>query len=156
MGRVMSPALGDREVGQSVRVADIDPQPDRAFTLAALAKIGAELHDLSVQLYDHSHPFDESQYGFSNSVECLPEYESGEMVQSVLIVAPALNAGGTAPNPITLQLGGRIMPLVMPATGYIHWEGMAMRLDRNDRRLLTSVNAGYLVLELSGFADVRG
>jgi hypothetical protein len=156
MGRVMSPALGDREVGQSVRVADIDPQPDRAFLLAAWAKIGAELHDLSVQLFDFSHPFDESQNGQGTTVECLPEYESNEIVSSILVVAPPLNAGASAPNTVTLQLGGRVMPLTMPATGYIHLEGMGMRLDRNDRRILTSVNPGYLLLELSGHADVRG
>lgn len=152
----MSPVTGDKTAGQSVRVADIDPQPDRAFLLAAWAKIGAELHDLSVQLFDHSHPFDESQYGFASSVECLPEYESNEMVQSILIVAPPLNAGASAANTVTLQLGGRIMPLTMPATGYIHLDGVGMRLDRNDRRILTSVNPGYLLLELSGYADVRG
>jgi hypothetical protein len=154
MPKPRSPVYGDPSVGQVTEVKDISADPSKAFLLAANAKIGAELHDLATQLFDHSHPVDELQStesgGSALSIECLPEYEVNEMINSIIVCAPPAAA-------VTLQLGYRYMSLVMPATGVIYLGGpLGLRLDRNDRRILTSGTAGPLLLELTGYADVRG
>lgn len=67
------------------------------------------------------------------------------------------NGGGLyVPNVITLQLGRRSWAFSMSGAGFIQLDGLALRLNRNERRVATQVVAGPLSLELTGHADMSG
>jgi hypothetical protein len=59
-------------------------------------------------------------------------------------------------NVVTLQLGRRLWNLSMAPNGIIELDGLALRLNRNERRIATQGPAGPLSLELTGHADMSG
>jgi hypothetical protein len=68
------------------------------------------------------------------------------------------NAGGSyVGNVVTLQLGRRSWVINLGLTGGVYnFNGLKLRLNRNERRVLTQTVAGPLSLELTGHADMSG
>ena len=67
------------------------------------------------------------------------------------------NAGGLyVVNACTLQLGNRYLYFNTSPSGLFYIDGLGIRLDRHDRRYLTSTVAGPLYLGLTGHADMMG
>jgi hypothetical protein len=69
------------------------------------------------------------------------------------------NASGTPatiPNVVTLQLGRRLWNFSVSGSGLIHLDGIGLRLNRNERRIVTQPVSGPLSLELTGHADMSG
>lgn len=67
------------------------------------------------------------------------------------------NAGGSyVQNVVTLQLGRRSWNIQMSDAGVYTFTGLALRLNRNERRVVTQTVAGPLSLELTGHADMSG
>jgi hypothetical protein len=78
-----------------------------------------------------------------------PTYElMPEKIESVIVAGPVAAVG-------TLLLGDRQIPFVIPASGVIVIAPVAILLNRNDPRGLTSVTAGIWFMELMGIADAR-
>lgn len=67
------------------------------------------------------------------------------------------NAGGLyVPNALTLQLGDRFWYFNTAPSGIWVTHGLGLRLDRRDRRYLTSTASGPLYLGLMGHGDMMG
>jgi hypothetical protein len=74
-----------------------------------------------------------------------------------LITTLAQTPGNVAvPNVVTLQLGRRLWNIQMSDSGIVTIDGLGLRLNRNERRVLTQTVAGPLSLELTGHADMSG
>jgi hypothetical protein len=71
-----------------------------------------------------------------------------EKIISVLVAGPPAAA-------VTLILGDRNIPLIIPAAGILPIGPLGMILGRNDPRQLVSATPGTYFLELMGWADSR-
>lgn len=126
------------------------------FIAAGLLKFQEALTDLARQTENHSNPVDEYNtatlsggVGTSTVVTLQPTYDfMPEKIIAALVCGPPAAA-------ITVVLGDRQLPLVIPAAGLIPIGPMAMILGRNDPRQLISATPGTYFLELMGFADQR-
>ena len=131
----------------------VEREPFKHIALA-LIHLRQQLDKLPRMIVDYSRPFDEYQPQSVSEAETQivvqPAYDMDEIVQFILVTGPA--------GAVTLQLGDRIIPLTIPASGFIYMGPVTMRLARNDpRTLTTSGAAGQYNLELMGYADnVRG
>jgi hypothetical protein len=135
-----------------VAVADIEQAPMKYIALA-LVHLHEQLGTAAKLLEDKSKPVDEYRVqtlvpDAESTMTILPAYEIPEVIQSVIISGPPAAV-------VTLQLGDRIFPIVIPATGFAVMGPVAFRLGRNDTRTLTAVVAGDYNVELMGYADNR-
>lgn len=133
-------------------VADIESQPQK-YTALALVHLRNEMARLAVQIEDRSRPVDEYQPQeilgeTETTITVQPQFETEERITSIIVVGPA--------GAVTLQLGDRIWPLTIPATGVIVIAPILLFLSRSDNRILTAATPGQYSLELMGFADTRG
>jgi hypothetical protein len=144
MGRMTS-VQGDRVVRAPIFVADEqDPQSSSDVHEVRMADLLADIAD---KTYDDTRRVDEYQDGGSvTTLEVLPIFELPEVIESIIITAPA--------GAVTLQLGNRSWALTIPAAGILVISPIAIRLNRHDRRVLTSASAVAMSLELMGYADV--
>lgn len=82
-------------------------------------------------------------------VQLLPQFERyGEHIESVIV-------GGPPASAVTVQLGERVWPLIIPATGILVLAPIGITLDYEDTRQLIAAVPGDYWLELTGYADVR-
>lgn len=78
-----------------------------------------------------------------------PIYEfMPELIESIIVNGPAAAVA-------SLIIGDRQWSVVIPATGILTIAPIAILLNRNDPRQLSSVTAGIWSLELMGIADAR-
>lgn len=135
--------------------ADDEEQFSPEFVASGLLDLREQLKNLARQTENRSHPVDEyntaSLTGASTTavVTLLPTYEyMPEKIISVLVAGPPAAA-------VTLVLGDRQIPIVIPAAGLIPIGPLGMILGRNDPRQLISATPGTYFLELMGWADQR-
>jgi hypothetical protein len=137
---------------QNSRVPDIEQAPLKYIALA-LVHLRQELAKLPRMIEDQSRPVDEyvAQEVIAATVSSplliLPQWEVSEKITSIVIIGPA--------GAVTLQLGDRIWPLTIPATGVIVISPVAVLLSRSDLRQLTFATPGVYSVELMGFCDTR-
>lgn len=124
------------------------------------AELGAQelagvLSELALRIENRANVVDEynsaaiTGAGSSASVTVQPTYEyMPEKILAVVITGPPAAQ-------ITLQLGDRIWPLVIPAAGVLPIGPLGIILGRSDARILTPQTPGVFTLELMGFADRR-
>jgi hypothetical protein len=87
----------------------------------------------------------------------VPAFGSISITYSVAPTWVWSNAGGLyVPNVVTLQLGRRSWAFSMSGAGFIQLDGLSLRLNRNERRVVTQPVAGPMSLELTGHADMSG
>jgi hypothetical protein len=88
MGRITS-VRGDFPIRQPVTVPDADIPPSEDFQEVQNIRMLDELRNIANQLYDTSRSVDEYRYitGNITSLEILPDYELGEFIESMIIVA---------------------------------------------------------------------
>lgn len=149
--------------GAAVHVRDKDT-PIRAedqeqfspeFVAAGLLQLREALGTLARQTENRSNPVDEYQtaslFGVASTavVSLLPTYDfMPEKIISVLVAGPPAAS-------VTLVLGDRQFPIIIPPAGILPIGPMAMILGRNDPRQLVSATPGTYFLELMGWADKR-
>lgn len=102
---------------------------------------------------DKSRPVDEYSISTStetqSTVEVLPQFEFfSERIEAILITC-------NPPQTVTVQLGDRQWPVIVPASGIVVIAPISMLLDRNMRRIATTSPAAELTMELMGWADER-
>lgn len=136
---------------QTEDVEQISPE----FIAAGLLDLREALGKLARQTENRSNPVDEyntaSLFGAATTavVSLLPTYEyMPEKIISVLVAGPPAAA-------ITLVLGDRQIPIVIPAAGILPIGPLGLILGRNDPRQLIAATPGTYFLELMGWADQR-
>jgi hypothetical protein len=78
-----------------------------------------------------------------------PTYEMmNEKIVGVIVNGPPSTS-------ITIQLGDRQWPVVIPASGILVIAPIALILGRNDDRKIIAQTPGNYFLELMGYADAR-
>lgn len=138
------------------RAANQTPIGDENWLREAVTRFERSLADLTSLIEDNSHRVDEFQNlspasGGNLQVQTLPDYDVyPEIIEAVIVTGPV-----TGNVPFTLQLGKRIWPLQLPASGILVIAPIKISLDRDDQRTVTSGTAGDWTLELMGYADIR-
>lgn len=136
---------------EPIGVTDIESQPQKYIALA-LVHLRNEMAKLAVQIEDRSRIVDEYQpqeitgEAFT-TISIQPQWETEERITSIIITGP--------PGNVTVQLGDRIWPLTIPATGILVIAPIIVLLGRNDIRQITASTPGQYGLELSGYCDTR-
>jgi hypothetical protein len=137
-----------------VTVPEIEQVPQKYIALA-LVHLRNQLARVAKMAEDWSLIVDEyTPMSLSPESELVltvqPSYEITEYIMEVLVIGPAAAT-------VTLQLGDRVWPLILPATGYIsiNLAPAGFPLSRSDVRQLTATVAGEYFLELMGRADNR-
>jgi hypothetical protein len=158
MGRITG-VRGDTVVRQS----DTDVVGDQSQSSADAANeiLVNELVNLASKTFDTSRPVDEyNSVTSATTLEVLPEYEMDELIECIIINAYGWQGSATTgtANVVTLQLGRRLWYINMSYStgGMVVLNGMNLRLDRSERRIITQTVAGPLSLELMGHADMQG
>lgn len=124
------------------------------YVAAGLLQIREALRQIADQAENRSFLVDEYNSapitggGTTNSVTVMPTYEyMPEKIESIIIAGPT----GAA----TLQLGDRVWPVTIPASGILVLGPLGLLLGRNDARTLSAGTPGVYFLELMGIADRR-
>jgi hypothetical protein len=140
--------------GNPIRAEDVT-QESPQFLQQSFAQLRDSLDELARRTENHANPVDEYQTsalgGGSSETQLslLPTYEyMPEKILAIIINGPP-NAN------VTLQLGDRNWPLVIPAAGILPIGPIAIIIGRSDPRILTAITPGQYSLELMGFADRR-
>lgn len=135
-------------------VKDVETAEPAGYESLGLEELRDQLGTIGRALENRANPVDEynsaaiSGAASSASITVQPTYEyMPEKIEAIIIAGP----GGT----VTLQLGDRIIPLTIPASGILVIAPVAMMLGRSDARILTPSAAGTYLLELMGVADRR-
>lgn len=149
--RAVPPNIGLRQP-EPITSKDIEEKPLK-FIALALTALQRQFRRAATALEDRSQAVDEYQSQtptgpVTNSITLQPQYESNERITSILVIGPA----GTC----TVTLGDRVMPLTIPASGFLLIAPVSMFLGRDDLRQLTTATAGQINLILGGYADTRG
>lgn len=131
---------------------DIERQPMK-FIALALMQLHRQFRRMAISIEDRSQAVDEYQSQtptgpVTNLLQLQPQYESNERITSILVVGPA----GAA----TVTLGDRVLPLTIPASGFLILAPVSFFLGRDDLRQLSTATAGQINLILGGYADTRG
>jgi hypothetical protein len=124
------------------------------YIALALLHLRDQISTLANMTQDAGRPFDEYQpqtlaVEAETAISVQPTYEVSERVESIIVTGPPAAA-------ITLELGDRTWPLVIPATGIISMNGLAIQLGRSDVRQIIATVPGQYTIELMGHADSRG
>jgi hypothetical protein len=144
-----------RDKGTAIRAEDTETiSPE--YIAAGLLQFKEALGDLARQTENRSNPVDEYNtatlsggVGTSTVVTLQPTYEY--MPEKILTAIVAGPPGAS----ITLILGDRQWPIVIPATGILPMGPLGLILGRNDPRQIVSATPGTYFLELTGWADKR-
>lgn len=143
-----------RDTGAPIRTAD-EEQFSPEFVAKGLIELREALQDIARRAENHSHPVDEYNtcpLGGASSQTLLtlqPTYEyMPEKILSILVVGPPAAA-------ITITLGDRVWPGIIPASGFLPIGPVAVILGRSDTRQLSAQTTGQYFMELMGFADAR-
>lgn len=134
--------------------AELDEfEPAQRYLYFAMRQAAAESRRLRMVAEDKSRPVDEYSISTStetqSTVEVLPQFEFfSERIEAILITC-------NPPQTVTVQLGDRQWPVIVPASGIVVIAPISMLLDRNMRRIATTSPAAELTMELMGWADER-
>lgn len=138
-----------------IRAEDAEEQTATEYLMSGFRQLQEALGEVARQTENRGNLVDEYNIGSitaavsESTVSVMPTYEMmPEKIESVIIAGPPATA-------VTLTLGDRQLPLVIPATGILVIAPIAAVLGRNDARQLTSATPGMYFLELMGVADRR-
>ena len=147
-------AVHVRDKESPIKTVD-EEQYSPEFVAAGLLQLREALGTLARQTENRSNPVDEyntaSYFGAATTavVTLLPTYEyMPEKIISVLVAGPPASQ-------VSLVLGDRNIPLVIPAAGILPIGPLGVILGRNDPRQLIAQTPGTYFLELMGWADRR-
>lgn len=125
------------------------------FIARGMLEMREALREVARQTENRGNPVDEyntcpiSGAASESTLVLQPTYEyMNEKIISVLVVGPPSAA-------VTITLGDRVWPVVIPVTGILPIGPVAVILGRSDTRSLTSATPGNYFLELMGWADRR-
>lgn len=129
------------------------------FTPAQLAlellRYREALGEIARQAENRSFPVDEyntcpiTGAATESTLVVMPTYEyKNEKIESIIV-------GGPASAAVTIILGDRSIPAIIPVSGILVIAPVAIILGRNDNRQLTSATPGIFFFELMGIADQR-
>ena len=139
---------------EDVDTRDLELKPYKYIALA-LVHLRNAFARVPVMLEDNSRPVDLfypqtfQSAGLTQQVILQPQWETAVKIKYVMITGPS-------GNNITVQLGDRIWPLTIPATGFILIGPVAFFLARTDPQILWSATVANYTMELMGNADSRG
>lgn len=144
-----------REQTPLIETGDVE-QFSPEFVAAGLLHLQEVLGKLSRVIENRSNPVDEYNTatlsggtGSAALVTLQPTYDQmNEKIVSAIVAGPPAAQ-------VTLILGDRQIPLVIPAAGIIPIGPLGMILGRNDTRQLVAQSPGSYFLELMGWADKR-
>lgn len=143
-----------RDTNAPIRSGD-EEQTTPEFLAAGLLQLREALDEIARQAENHSNPVDEyntcpiTGAASESTLTLQPTYEyMPEKIISILIVGPPASS-------ITVTLGDRAWPLIIPPSGTLSIGPVALILGRSDTRSLTSATPGNYFMELMGFADKR-
>jgi hypothetical protein len=147
------PAIRTRHA-EPARVKDVEEfSPE--FVARGFTELREVLGDIARKADNYSHPVDEyntvplTGASTESTLNLMPTYEyMPEKIQSILVAGPP----GAA---VTLILGDRQWPIIIPAAGILPIGPLALMLGRSDPRQLVSATPGTYFLELMGIADKR-
>jgi len=143
---------GDRPpADKPVRAEDVQEQLSPAFMMNSLNALKESLATLGRLIQNRGFPVDEYQTGTGSGtiVTLTPTYDfMPERIEAIIITGPPAGV-------ITVQLGDRFWPLVMPAAGVIILAPLGVILSRSDVRQLTAQAAGQYTMELMGYGQRR-
>lgn len=150
--RAIPPHIGVRQP-VPITSDDLERQPLK-FIALALTHLKNEISKMAVMIEDRSRPVDEYQPQevigeTETTIVIQPQWDTTERITTVVIVGPP---AGTP----TLQLGDRVWPLVIPASGILVIAPINIFLTRSDTRQLTVGTPGQYSVHLGGYADSRG
>lgn len=122
------------------------------YIALALVHLKEQLASAAKQLQDRARPVDSYRVqtlipDAESTVTVQPAYEGVERITSILVTGP--------PGPVTIQLGDRVWPVIIPATQILVIAPVQIELGRNDVRQLTAGTPGDFNMEIMGFADTR-
>jgi hypothetical protein len=134
------------------QAADAEILAPAEFVANAFAQIKRDIRNIAKMIQDVGRPVDEYNAQEWNAdaeitLNILPQWEFAEKIESIIVVGPA--------GACTLQLGDRVWPLVIPASGILTIAPVGVMLDRTDIRQLTAASPGAYSVELMGYADTR-
>ncbi len=137
---------------EPITVKDIEDKPLK-FIALALSALQRQFRRVATSIEDRSMAVDEYQSQtptgpVTNTLTIQPQYETNERITSILVVGPA--------GACTVTLGDRVMPLTIPASGFLLIAPVSMFIGRDDLRQLTTSAPGQINLILGGYADTRG
>lgn len=132
-------------------VPDRESTPTEEYIKENVEILKDAMRQITVFLDNATRLIDEHQGGqsfseLSTSIDVLPDFETGELIESIIIVAPPAAA-------VNVTLGSRHWALVIPATGFLVIAPVAIRLDQRDQRNLSCNTPGLLFMELMGHRD---
>lgn len=139
-------------INEPLHVPDEEQDVPMAYIHNAMIRFERVAKALAMQLEDRTKPVDEYQNGIAgNQLEVLPLFNDQirERIISVIVFGPA-NATGT------IALGNDfVIPVTIPAVGFVVIAPIAILLDRSDRRLLNLTGNGPIGMRLTGWASGR-
>jgi hypothetical protein len=143
-----------RDKDEPIRTENVE-QITPGFIRAGLLQLQEALGDIARQTENRSNPVDEyntvpiTGAATQSTLTVQPTYEvMPEKIMSIIV-------GGPPTTAVTIILGDRQLPAVIPASGILVIAPVAIILGRNDDRKLTSATPGQYFLELMGYADKR-
>lgn len=129
-------------------------QAEPEFTELGMERLAKQLETIARLTENRSNKVDEynsaaiTGAGSSAFFSVQPTYEyMPEKIEAIIVTGPT--------GVVTLQLGDRIWPLTIPASGILVIAPIGILLSRTDARTLTPAAAGTYTLELCGVADRR-
>jgi hypothetical protein len=132
-------------------VEQISPE----FIRAGLLRLQEALGTLARHIENRGNPVDEynttpiTGAASESTLTVLPTYEMmNEKIVGIIVSGPPTTS-------ITIQLGDRQWPVIIPATGILVIAPIALILGRNDDRKIIAQTPGNYFLELMGYADSR-
>lgn len=147
----MFPVRDKNEPIRTENAEQITPE----FIRSGLLQLQEALGEIARQTENRGNPVDEyntcsiTGAATESTLTVLPTYEfMPEKIVGVIV-------SGTPSTAVTIILGDRQWPVIIPATGILIIAPIAIILGRNDIRQLTSVTPGQFFLELMGYADKR-
>jgi hypothetical protein len=125
------------------------------FMAAGLLRLREALGELARQTENRGNPVDEyntcpiTGAASESTVTVLPTYEyMVEKIEAIVVCGPAAAQ-------VTIVLGDRQWPVVIPAAGILPIGPLAIMLSRTDTRMLVAQTPGIYFFELMGIADRR-
>lgn len=147
----MFPVRDKNEPVRTENVEQISPE----FIRSGLLQLQEALGEIARQTENRGNPVDEynttpiTGASTESALTVLPTYEYWpEKIVGVIVSGPPTVA-------VTIILGDRQWPVIIPPAGILVIAPIAIILGRNDDRKLTSATPGQFFLELMGYADAR-
>lgn len=143
-----------RDKEEPIRTGDTE-QTSPEFIARGLLKLQETLGELARQTENRGKPVDEynttplTGAATESTLTVQPTYEMmPEKIVGVIVSGPPTTA-------VTIILGDRQWPVIIPAVGILVIAPIAIILGRNDPRQIVSATPGQFFLELMGYADAR-